>query len=398
MNARGNGRIYERKTSAFLWCAYFLRGKEYRESTRTADPKKAAKFLRQRMDQVGADRAGKGTFVGPEQQRVKVSELLDELEKSFKTDDKDTPVFRSQLRHIRDYFGDILACSVTPEGVDAFIVARREAGYKNATINRWTQLLGQAYNLAIERRHLTSAPMIKHLSEKGNERKGFFSDAEFSAVENRLPENLRDFCRFAYTTGWRKGEVSALRWEDVDGDVIRLRGEDAKNDEGRSVVLTGDLAKLIGRRKSVRQVETESGVMLAEYVFHNDDGSAIKSIRKSWWSACCGAGVGRFTCPKCNQSGAAHRCPQCEVDTSYSGKLFHDLRRTGVRNMVRAGVNQHTAMAISGHKTPSMFKRYNIQSEDDLRNAMKLTQAYLKANAEKQPIPIPIRKAAGSKN
>jgi transposase-like protein len=63
--------------------------------------------------------------------------------------------------------------------------------------------------------------------------------------------------------------------------------------------------------------------------------------------------------------------------------------------MGRAGVNQHTATSISGHKTPSMFRRFNIQSEDDLRNAMERTQAKLEANTELQKKSVVIRQAAG---
>ena len=102
-------------------------------------------------------------------------------------------------------------------------------------------MLGQAYTLAIERKHLSNAPKIRHLSEAGNLRQGLFSEPEFRAVVDTPPEYLKDFARFAYYTGMRKGEIASLRWEDLDGDVIRLRAENAKNGKARSVPIGGEL-------------------------------------------------------------------------------------------------------------------------------------------------------------
>ena len=99
-----------------------------------------------------------------------------------------------------------------PESIDKYINACKVAGLAPATINRGTQLLAQAYKLAIDRKQLKSAPVVRHLPER-NARQGFFEDANFNVVVDALPNYLRDFVRFGYITGCRKGEISALLWQ-----------------------------------------------------------------------------------------------------------------------------------------------------------------------------------------
>jgi integrase len=175
----------------------------------------------------------------------------------------------------------------------------------------------------------------------------------FSLVSK--PELSRRNRQSGYLSGWRKSEIASLTWQDVDlmGKVIRLRPENSKNGTGRVLALEGELWQLIESQWQMRQHENDDktvGVSL--YVFHRD-GLPVGDIRKVWATARKKAGA--------------------------PGLLFHDLRRTAVRNMVRAGVPERVAMTISGHKTRAIFDRYNIVSEEDLRQAMAKTQEHLRS-------------------
>lgn len=126
--------------------------------------------------------------------------------------------------------------------------------------------------------------------------------------------------------------------------------------------LVGELADLIERRWTAREYQAPDGTTaLSPFVFHRH-GRPVGNFRRAWATACGTAGV--------------------------TGTLFHDLRRSAVRNMDRAGVSQSVAMAISGHKTASVYRRYRIVDEDDLRRALARTQADLSGRTAGTVAPI----------
>ncbi len=357
--------------------SYCRNGKEVRESTEIEatekNSKKAERALKQRLGEIIAEKHGGPAFIEPAQRRIRVNELLKALEEDYRARDKCSPQFISHMKRICETFGLWRAVNLAaePESIDKYINACKAAGIAPATINRGTQLLAQAYKLAIDRKQLRSAPVVRHLPER-NARQGFFEDADFNVIVDALPKYLQDFVRFGYVTGWRKGEISSLLWADVEGDVLRLRPEHSKNGQGRSVPLVDgngkltEVGQLIARRRDVRTVKTPSGEQMTAYIFHHN-GNPIVDLRKAWATACGSAGL--------------------------IGKLFHDLRRTAVRNMVRAGVPERVAMEISGHRTRSIFDRYNIVSERDKEEALKRTHDYLGSVSKKRRLAV-MRKTA----
>jgi integrase len=137
----------------------------------------------------------------------------------------------------------------------------------------------------------------------------------------------------------------------VDRTAGEVRLRTSKNDHGRVIQVERELRELIERRRQAREVKGASGeTRLSPLVFHRS-GEPLGDFRKAWATACKKAG-----------------CPE---------KVLHDLRRTAVRNMIRAGVAQSVAMSISGHRTISMFNRYNISSGADQREAFRRVEKHL---------------------
>jgi len=317
-----------------------------------------------------------------------VGELLDGLENDLKLRDKWGAKVASNVKPLREHFGTWRAADVTSNAIGTYIENLREQGYSNATANRRTQLLGQAFKTAIRNKQISSAPFIPRLSEIGNERQGFFETADFEAVVPHLPEYLRDFCRFGFLTGWRKGSIDSLRWSDVGDDVIFLRAKNSKTRKPETIPLEGDLGEIIERRRAAAILKSKDGEpRFAEYVFH-DKGEPVGDFRKAWASACVAAGLGKMVCPTCGSEGGERLCESCEVATRYSGKIFHDFRRTASRNMIAAGVPQAVAMKITGHRTDSMFRRYAIVNEEQKREALAKTQQYLAARPAERKVAV----------
>ena len=100
-------------------------------------------------------------------------------------------------------------------------------------------------------------------------------------------------------------------------------------------------------------------------VFTGEVGKPIGDFRKTRYKMCCDVGLGRMACRVCDRVTENN----CECDLHYVGRLVHDLRRTGCRNLRRLGVDEKTVMKIGGGKTRSVFDRYNIVDEKDLADA-----------------------------
>lgn len=345
------------------WIAFYFRGDFIREPAAGPDspPVRDAKAARRKLrDRIGSIRGGR--YRGPEEEKVTIGELLDALEIHLKNKGAKSTSNASQIRSARERFGPERAIGFTAAAIERYQSSELGAADPKApaTINRIVGIVRQAFHLARKQERISRVPYFPMLRED-NVRQGFVEPDTFEKVAAALPEDLADAARFAYLTGWRKGQVGKLRWEHVDraNRLLAVPGTITKNDRPQTVALEGELWDLTEKRWNRRQVHRRNRpVFVSPFVFHRGDGKPLGDIRKSWDKACESAGR--------------------------PGLLFHDLRRSGVRNMVRAGVDRDVARKITGHKTESMFSRYNITDESDQREAFQRLSLYVTARKERK--------------
>lgn len=334
------GRLFKRGN--IWWVAYCHRGREYRETSRSTREADAGRLLKKRLGEIG-----RGRLVGPTEERITFEDLAtDFLRDRGIKGERSLRQAKARVSHLRRYFGFDRAVDITTARIRVYVEARLEEAATPATINRDLAALSRIFSLAIQASRLGTRPHIPKLQE-ASPRQGFLEHPEYLAIRNNLPPTYRDLVDFGYHSGWRRAEIQKLEWRDVDraAGVIRLRPELSKNNDGRVLALSPPLKALIEDRWQERAFG-------CPFVFHVN-GRPVGDWRKTWKRACREA---------------------CLPD-----KLFHDLRRTVVRNLVRAGVPERVAMSMTGHKTRSIFDRYNIVVEADLKQATMLLAEHLAA-------------------
>jgi integrase len=243
---------------------------------------------------------------------------------------------------LREAFGRFRACQLTSEHIRGYIVRRQSEGLANGTINRELAALKRMLRLARQQTPplVITTPHIPHLQED-NVRQGFFTDEEYKLLRAVLPDYVKIPLIIGYWTGMRAGEILRLRWEqlDLERGFLRLEPGTTKNGKGRLIPLVTEVREVLWQWKQ----HVLAHYPACRWVCHYRGKRLLAVPTKSWRNACARVGL--------------------------NGKLFHDLRRTAIRNMVRLGISERIAMEISGHRTRSVFDRYDIVSEVDIRDA-----------------------------
>lgn len=335
---RGSGSYYRRGN--VFWISYWVNGRQIKESTRSTDETEAKRQLK-----IALGEAAAGKDITPE--RATIDDLFALVLADYKLRKlRDCNMIKWRFEgHIKPLIGSLLASRFSPHQARQYVGARRAEGAADGTINRELAILRRGFNLALREDPplVRRAPYIPKL-EEDNVRQGFIEQAQYLALRETLPEHLKALLVVGYHCGNRLGELRKLRWSQVDLESreIRLEKGQTKGKKPRTLPIYGDMVHWL-------EWQAEQRVPGCDLVFHWK-GKPLGSHLKGWDRACAAAKLNDLH--------------------------FHDLRRSAVRNMERAGIPRHVAMAISGHRTESVYRRYDIVVQEDLKAAAKRLEQY----------------------
>ncbi len=338
---RGSGSLFKQSTSRIWWVKYYRSGRSYRESTHTTDRAKAKKFLGKRLAEIAT-----GTFTGLEVERITVAELAEGFLRDYRVNERrslDDVQARWKL-HLQPFFGSMRATSVTSDLIARYVDERQQKRAANATVNRELAALKRMYRLGLASTppKVYRVPSFPHLIED-NVRQGFLEDGQHEKLVKGSDLWFRAIVEVGKTYGWRVSELVNLHVKQVDllSRSIRLEPGTTKNREGREVLMTKAVYQLLSA--------CVNGKSPDDQVFVRPDGKPVRDFREQWKNACAAAGVPNL--------------------------LFHDLRRTAARNLRRAGVAEGVIMKIGGWRTRSVFERYAIVTQSDIKDAVQKLEA-----------------------
>lgn len=368
---RGQGSIGKVRGSRFFYIWYYDNvGKQHRESTRSELRSVAQEMLNQRLAAMG-----RGEKSPTEIKNIRYEDMRQILIDHYREEKVGTLVEEKQedgtvkvyphkrnLKVLDEFFAGMRLDQINTDVLRAFRKNRREKDMiDDSTINRNLSILRRMINLTIQERKLQFAkPYFPMVSEVGKVRKGFVTPEQFDKLMSELPNHLKPYALFLYEDVSRTTAAKDIRWSWVDlkEGVTDIPEEITKTGAPQTLPLSHELIKMLKKQ------------------FRQDDAPVFDTtnFRKKFQQACVAAGLGKIT---------KMVSPKGYKWEKYEGVIPHDFRRSGIRNMVRAGVPEKVAMSISGHKTRAVFDRYNITSTDDVKDAIKTVTRYNRKKAGK---------------
>ena len=302
-----------------------------------------------------------------------IGDALDAHLSDFELNDRRTSarLLNSYAHFFRHWGKDLPASEVNYAKLLAYSKKRLEEGCKPQTIKNEFVNLRRGLKLLEFADLIPNVPKFPEI-RPSKPRKGFFEDEEINRVLAHLPPDVRPLISFLKITGWRFSEGCELRWKNVDwtGQVIYLHPDETKCGEAR-IFPFGVIPELKALLESQKRIAEDFATRLfgnSPHVFFRHPDSHNREVRM----------IQQFHCLWDGARDAA----------GLKGKLIHDLRRTAARRLERAGISRSVSMKLMGHRTDSIFNRYAISNESDLKEGIEKLAKFLgqgPASAPAQP-------------
>jgi integrase len=289
------------------------------------------------------------------------------------------------------FFGNVRCKKIDSDLLDEFVTHLRQQDYANGSTNRSLSALRAMLHYAKTKKKVGVVPDSFPIQPEAKPRKGFFELAEYRALLASLPDHLKPLLAIGFWTGMRSSEIRNLRWTQIDlaNGLIVLNPGETKNDSGRSAPVPRELAEILRMRHATRPKHCP---WVCYRIDRKGEARKVGAFAKAWRNRCVKLGLGTWTQATDPKTGEPlfdkPRGPKSKPKPKmiYEGKLFHDLRRSGIRNMIRSGISQTVAMVISGHRTVSVFQRYNITTTSDIIEARRKLERFEENSPRTAPV------------
>lgn len=370
---RGSGSVFQRtyrdakgrNRRTKNWSIEFVAGnRTIREATDFTNRTDAAEFLKTRIaDALGGKIVLSRNLTYNDLRALIITDYTNNARKSLDL------LKSTRLPPLDDVFGGAKAIDITTGSIERYKTQRLNDGAAPATVNRELAALKRMFRLGVRQSMVATMPYISMLAEH-NVRKGFFELDQLHAILKHLPAEYHALLEIAYITGWRiRSELLTRQWRHVDfagKGWLRIDPGEAKDaSAGREFQFTTWMREALERqRRFVSAVERTTKTVIP-WVFCRPDGRRIHRFYDSWRDACEAARINRIP---------------------------HDFRRTAVRNLERAGVPRATAMAMIGHKTESIYRRYSIVDQGMLEMGTLRLEELQRLQRSKPPVVVSMNK------
>jgi integrase len=283
--------------------------------------------------------------------KTSFNELIDTYIKNFNTQ-RSYPTKVFVIKELRETFGDRPLGKITYLDMETYRNRRKATPLNSgkpraeASVNYEMAVFAHILSKAVEWGLLETSPFKKGkrlMFKVDNGRIRYLSIPEIDALMQACDDlkahspHLKAIIETALLTGMRRGEVLGLRWEDIRGDFIYLKGDKTKSAQARPIPINEGLAEIL--RDVRRDRWLKSG-----FVFCNDQGRKFHDVRSSFANVLRRAKIDDFT--------------------------FHDLRHTFASHFVMQGGSLTTLQKLLGHASLAMTMRYAHLSKGHLTEAM----------------------------